>query len=126
MRDKKLNKYIRYYIIGLLFGALFFVVALLFGDLYTLVGFIDAITLSTVVLFAVGWFLLISNVGSLDILYYGVKAFAKAVIGKRMKNTYYDYTTNKEEVPKEVLWGLWLASFTYLIILIVLYSIYLS
>ena len=124
MRQSFLKQLLKYFFVGFLAGLFIFIAVLLYGNLFTLVGFINALTVSTILLFALGWFLLISNVGTLDILYYGVQAFAKAIVGKKIKSSYYDYTANKEQIPKEVLIGFWLASLLHLVVLVILYLIY--
>ena len=89
-------------------------------------GYVDALTMSTFILFVLGWFIYISNEGTLDILIYGVQAFAKAIVGKKMKDSYYDYTTGKHHVSKDTYRGFWLAALIYLVAFIVLYIIYKS
>jgi len=126
MKTNYFKKTLKYFIIGFFIGVIIFVSALFYGNLFSIVGFINALTISTILLFAVGWFLFISNVGALDILFYGVQAFTRALIGKRMKSSYYDYTANKEQIPNKVLFGFWLAFLLYLLALIVLYVIYLQ
>jgi hypothetical protein len=112
--------------VGLMIGALFFVGTLFYADDFSLVGFINAGTMSTILLFALGWFMIVANEGSLDILIYGVQAFAKAIVGKRMKNSYYEYTTEKTRTSKGTFLGFWLSSFIYLIPTVILSFIYYS
>ena len=111
---------------GLIIGIVFFGGTLLYSQNFTLEGFVDGATMSSISLFVLGWFLYISNEGSLDILIYGVQAFGKALVGKKMKDSYYDYTTGKERVSKDVYIGFWLSALIYLIVFIVLYVIYKS
>lgn len=124
MNQYKERKIIKYMISGLIIGIIFFGGTLLYSQNFTLEGLVDGATMSTISLFVLGWFLYISNEGSLDILIYGVQAFGKALVGKRMKDSYYDYTTGKERVSKDVYIGFWLAALVYLVVFIVLYLVY--
>lgn len=121
IKDRKIFKYM---ISGIIIGLVVFGGTLLYSQNFSLEGFVDGATMSAIVLFVLGWFLYISNEGSLDILVYGVQAFGKALVGKRMKDSYYDYTTNKERVSKDVYLGFWLSASVYIIVFIVLYIIY--
>lgn len=118
------SKLLKFTIAGLIIGLFFFGGSLLYSQNFTLEGFIDAFTLSAILVFALGWFLYISNEGLLDILIYGTQSFAKAIIGKRMKESYYDYSAGKERLTKESYFGFWLASLVYLIGFAILYIIY--
>lgn len=109
---------------GVIIGMIVFGGTLLYSQNFTLEGLVDGATMSAIILFVLGWFLYISNEGSLDILVYGVQAFGKALVGKRMKDSYYDYTTNKERVSKDVYLGFWLSAAVYIILFAVLYIIY--
>ena len=124
MRRILKNDFVLFTLIGFMIGVLFFVGTLFYGANFSLVGYINAGTMSTVLLFALGWFMLISNEGSLDILVYGVQSFAKAIIGKRMKESYYDYTTSKSKVSKGIYLGFWAAAAIYLIPTVVMLIIY--
>jgi hypothetical protein len=112
--------------VGLMIGALFFVGTLFYADDFSLIGLINAGTMSTILLFALGWFMIVANEGSLDILIYGVQAFAKAIVGKRMKNSFYDYTTEKTRTSKGTFFGFWLSSLIYLIPTVILSIVYYS
>lgn len=124
MKKISVRQLLKSFLIGSIIGIVFLAVALLFGGISTLVGYINAFTVSSVLTFSIGWFLLISNIGTLDILIYGVKAFSKALVGKRMKSSYYDYSITKEKIPNEVIFGFWLASFVHIAVLIILYILY--
>ncbi len=126
MRMESSVRKIKYFIVGIIIGVLVFGGTLLYSQNFSLEGLIDASTMSFFALFVLGWFIFISNEGTLDILLYGVQAFSKAIVGKRMKSSYFDYTTNKERVDKRVFLGFWLSALFYLIVFVVLYIIYLS
>lgn len=120
---KRLLKYVLLEtLIGIVIGALF----LLYSSNYTLVGFIDALTVSTILLFAVGWFLFISNEHLLDMLFYGVASFGKAIVGKKMKNSYYDHIQNKDQVDKIVYWSFWFTSFIFAVAIAISFILYLN
>ncbi len=73
MRKIIRNDFLLFTVVGLMIGVVFFIGSLLYSQNFTLVGYIDAGTLSALLLFALGWFMLISNEGTLDILIYGVR-----------------------------------------------------
>ncbi|TNF08243.1 MAG: DUF3899 domain-containing protein [Bacillota bacterium] len=124
MKQIKDRKIFKYMFSGVIIGMIVFGGTLLYSQNFTLEGLVDGATMSAIILFVLGWFLYISNEGSLDILVYGVQAFGKALVGKRMKDSYYDYTTNKERVSKDVYLGFWLSAAVYIILFAVLYIIY--
>jgi hypothetical protein len=115
MRKLMKNDFLFFTLLGMMIGVIFFVGSLLYSQNFTLVGYIDAGTMSTLLLFALGWFMLVSNEGTLDILVYGVQAFAKALVGKRMKQSYFDYTTGKTRVSKGTFLGFWMSAFIWLL-----------
>lgn len=126
MNRIKERKILKYMFSGIIIGVIVFGGTLLYSQNFSLEGFVDSATMSSIVLFVLGWFLYISNEGSLDILIYGVQAFGKALVGKRMKDSYYDYTTNKERVSKDVYLGFWLSSLIYIVVFVTLYIIYIN
>jgi hypothetical protein len=123
MEKKKLHFPLKYYLWGIFIGLIAFGGTLLYSRNFELIGFIDASTMAMFITFTVGWFMLISNEGTLDILYYGVAAFGKALVGKRMKNSYLEYTTQKDKLPRSYFIGFWFASLTFLIVFFILYNL---
>ena len=126
MKEIRNRKIFKYMFSGIIIGILVFGGTLLYSQNFSLEGFVDGATMSAIVLFVIGWFIYISNEGSLDILIYGVQAFGKALVGKRMKDSYYDYTTSKDRVSKDVYLGFWLSALIYIVAFVILYILYAS
>lgn len=126
MKEIRNRKIFKYMFSGIIIGILVFGGTLLYSQNFSLEGFVDGATMSSIVLFVIGWFIYISNEGSLDILIYGVQAFGKALVGKRMKDSYYDYTTGKDRVSKDVYLGFWLSALIYIVAFVILYILYAS
>ncbi|MFA5719567.1 MAG: DUF3899 domain-containing protein [Acholeplasmataceae bacterium] len=120
------NILIRYTVIGLVLGLLFLGGFLLWSQNTTLIGYIDALTIAVLLVFAVGWFLFFSNFGALSGLFYAMRTFFGAIIGKRPEKSYYEEQSERELIPNAVYYGFWLASIPFLIALIILYIIYLN
>ncbi len=124
MHNKKLKKFLKYLAVeiftGLIIGGLF----MLYSTNYTVIGIIDALTISTVMLFTVGWFMFISNEHLLDILFYGVASLGKAIVGKRSEKSYYEHIQSKEPVNGAIYWSLWTSSLIYGLALLILFIIY--
>ena len=114
---------IKTYLVANIIGALTFLLTLFYTNRFTIISFIDGATLSTFLLFIIGWFMFISNEHTLDIFVYGVKSFTKAVFGKKMDRTYYDYIKDKDPIPKSVYLTFWFASINYGLVILILYII---
>lgn len=120
------NKSFIFTLVGIGIGGILFGIGLLWGWRFDFVGFINATTFATLLLFALSWLLFVSNHGLFDILIYGTQMFFKGIVGKRMPQSYYDYTTNKRKTPKHILIGFSIAALIFLIALGILYLIYYS
>lgn len=118
------NKYFIFTSLGLILGALFFGFGLLWSMRFDLIGFIDALTLATLLLFALTWFLYVANHGLFDLVIYGTQQFFRGLAGKRMPMSFFEYTTSKRKTPKNILISFTIAGGVYALALIILFLIY--
>jgi len=120
------SHFIRSTIIGIIVGAFFFGLFLIWSSNTSLVGFIDALTMASLIVFATGWFLYFSNEGALSSLFYGMKTFFKGIAGKRPAKSYFEEMNEREKIPKNIYRGFWFASLLYAIALVILYVVYVT
>lgn len=120
------NNLIKYTAIGLILGFLFFGGFLFWSQNTSIIGFIDALTVTTLLVFAIGWFLFFSNFGVLNSLFYAMRTFFGGIIGKGPKKSFYEEQSERELLPKEIYYGFWLAATPFLLALVILYIIYLT
>jgi len=99
---------------------------ILYSQNFTLIGFIDAILVGGFLLFAIGWFIYISNNNIFDVAIYGVKSFWLGIVGKRMKTTYIEHLENKTQVKPSIYRSLWYSSLPLFLVDLILYIIYKS
>lgn len=124
MNNRKTKKFIIHVLIETFIGIVIVGLHLLYSTNYSLIGFIDGFTISSLILFAIGWFMFISNEHLLDIMIYGVQAFGKAIVGRRMNESYIDHVNNKNKVDGIVYWSFWFSAMLHGIVFLILYLIY--
>ena len=118
--------FIKYTLIGIILGVLFLGFFLLWSQNTSLIGFIDALTIASLLVFTIGWFMFFSNYGALTGLLYGMKTFFLGIAGKRPEKSYYETLQDREMVPKAMYHGLWAAASLYGFALLILYIVYLT
>jgi len=123
MKEKKI-KFFQHVLVETIIGLFIVFLSLLYSTNYTIIGFIDGFTISSLILFAIGWFMFISNEHLLDIMIYGVAAFGKAIIGKKMNESYIDHVNNKHKVDGMIYWSFWCSALLHLLVFLILYAIY--
>lgn len=118
---RKLKKYL---LIDSIIGIFSFIIILLYSANYSFLGAMDAVAVSGILLFAVGWFILVSNFGLFDLTIYGLKSFPKGIMGKKPKKTIEEALYNKDKIPAVIYHAIWYASLIQIIIAAGLYVIY--
>ena len=118
---KKLKKYL---LIDSIIGIFSFIIILLYSANYSFMGTMDAVAVSGILLFAVGWFVFVSNFGLFDLTIYGFKSFSKGIMGKKPKKTIEEAIYNKDKIPPVVYHAIWYAALIQMIVAAGLYIYY--
>lgn len=111
-------------LIAVLIGVFIFFMILLYAQDFRFIGYLNASSVTVVLLFSLGWFLFASNHSVFDLPVYGLKQFWLGVFGKRPEKSYYEVVTEKKKVEKKVYIALWVAMIPFVILTITLYIIY--
>ena len=125
--DKKIvyrKKLKKYFIIDSIIGMFSILIILLYSANYSFAGAMDAVAVSGILLFAVGWFVFISNFGLFDLTIYGFKSFSKGVMGKKPNKTIEEAIYNKDKIPAVIYHAIWYAASIQILVAIGLYIYY--
>ena len=84
---------------------------------YDLWAFSNALWLAFSIEFFVAWIFFVYNKNILSPLIHGFKVFGLMLVGKRTKESYYDYTVKIEEnpIPKYIYYSIFVSAFILLI-----------
>lgn len=118
---KKLRKYL---LIDSIVGIFSILVILMYSANYSFVGVMDAVAVSGILVFAVGWLIFVSNFGLFDLTIYGFKSFSKGIMGKKPKKTIEEAIYNKDKIPAVIYHAIWYAGLIQIIIAAGIYIYY--
>ena len=65
----------------------------------SILGICNSLCLIVIIQFFIGWVILMNNLRIFTPLIYGIKSFARMLIGKGMNEDYYTYSKSREENP---------------------------
>ncbi len=87
--------------------------ALLWQMRFDLMGFANALSLTFLMLFFIAWIMFVYNKNILSPLIHGFKVFGLMIVGKRSKESYYDYSVRISEnpIPKYIYLSTFICSF---------------
>ena len=103
LKKKRRKEFIKKYtitsIVMLLISGALFGFALLWQWKTNSLAIANAFTLTTILIFAMGWMLFVYNLNILSPLIHGFKSFGLMIVGKRPKLSYYDYMKKIQDNP---------------------------
>lgn len=117
IRSIPFKLYIITIVIGLILGGLL----ILYQASTSLKAILNAVGVSAIMLFAIGWFIFISNHDIFTLPIYGVKSFWTRIAGKKMKKTYIETISDRERIQSKYYIVFWLTSLIYLFAYIIIY-----
>ena len=99
---EKRTSIIKIVIILVVISVIVFVFTLIWQNDTTIMGICNSLWLVAVLQFFIGWIMFMNNLRIFAPLAYGVKSFAKMLIGRKMNDDYYTYVKSREDqtIPK--------------------------
>lgn len=99
--DKKTNtkRYIISFIINFIIAGLAFVFVLIWQMRFDLLGFSNVFSVTFLIMFFIAWIMFVYNKNVFSPLIHGLKVFGLMFVGKRSKESYYEYTVRISENP---------------------------
>lgn len=91
--------YIFAFAVEVLFSALIVYLSLNWQNSYSLKSWLNAFTISFVLVFFIGWVVLMANKNILSPLFYGTKSFFTVLTGQKFGETYFEYCQRWTEKP---------------------------
>jgi len=108
----------------LLINVIVFLVVLVFKGKISMLYIIDALTISTAINFAVGWFMYIYNKNLFSSVTYGFKTFFNSLRGNKNSEDYFEYTRNKKYISRQAIETTFLYVVVQVALLILMYILY--
>lgn len=99
LRQKKIRRLIITIITLTLFTGAVFSLSLLWHMRFDLMGFTNALWLTFALIFFVAWIMFVYNRNILSPFIHGMKVFGLMFVGKRTKESYYEYSQRIKENP---------------------------
>lgn len=101
-KNDKIFKYSMFTLSHILAGGFFIGLGLIWQDSYTLTAWTNALWLSFVMVFFIGWIMFIYNQNIISSFVHSIKTFGLMVVGKKPEKSYYEVKVEVEEnqIPK--------------------------
>lgn len=123
MEEKNNKKIVKTIIFQYIGAAIFTFLMILYQKNTSLLGYVNAMQVSGITLFVIGWFVYINHFGLFDVAIYGVQAFFKSLVGKTMEKKLYEVRLAHKKMPKYLYLSFWING---IIIVAVSYILYYS
>lgn len=126
-KDEKLKKdLLIHIIIQLIIGSILIILLLLFQNKFDLLGWLNAVSVTTVLLLSFAWLSFANSKGVFDMLVYGTKKFFSNFSGKKINKTFFEMRMEKPSVNKRMILSILLTSSIFLVATIILSIIWYS
>ena len=101
LQKKKLKRkrLIIYIIVSIVGSVLFNGFGLMWQHRFDLMAFVNAFYLTSFLWFFIGWMVLMANMNILSPVVYGLKSFFLILVGRKLKDDYYNYQQNIKNNP---------------------------
>ncbi len=107
MKKKKPHKLLIAIIIEYFSVAVVTILIMLYQNSFGLRSLINGIQVSGALLFVIGWFVFINHHGLFDVVFYGVGAFLKSFVGKKMDKSLFEIRAARKPMPKYLFISMW-------------------
>lgn len=122
-REKRIKLYKLTFIESLI-GIIVFFLILRYSQDYTYLGSMDALFVSGVLIFGIGWLLFVTDFGIFDLTIYGFVSFTQGIRGKKPKKTIEEAIYDKERIPSYFYQSLWITGLIQVLISLSIYIFY--
>lgn len=122
-REKRIKLY-KFTFIETLIGVIIFFLVLKYSQDYTFLGSMDALFVSGVLIFGIGWLIFVTDFGIFDLTIYGFISFTQGIRGKKPKKTIEEAIYDKERIPGYVYQSLWITGLLQVLVSVAIYVFY--